>query len=187
MPFQMWAPDVYQGAPTPMTAFLSVASKASGFAILLRVLWTASRSSPGRLAGPVCCSGGSHHDGWQPGGDTAAEHQANDGLLQRRHGRLPVGGHRRGGTGGGDVGHSLLPAGLYFHKPGRLRRHHRLLEPRRQRRDRRLRRALRALAVRWPLVSPSVSSRSSASRRWPASSGSSMSSRRPTRAACSGW
>jgi NADH-quinone oxidoreductase subunit N len=37
-PFQMWVPDVYQGAPTPVTAFLSVGSKAAGFVIVLRVL-----------------------------------------------------------------------------------------------------------------------------------------------------
>lgn len=37
-PFQFWVPDVYQGAPTPVTAFLSVASKAAGFVVLLRVL-----------------------------------------------------------------------------------------------------------------------------------------------------
>ena len=34
-PFQVWVPDVYQGAPTPVTAFLAVASKAAGFAVLL--------------------------------------------------------------------------------------------------------------------------------------------------------
>lgn len=39
-PFQFWVPDVYQGAPTPVTAFLSVASKAAGFVVLLRVLQT---------------------------------------------------------------------------------------------------------------------------------------------------
>ena len=38
-PFHMWAPDVYEGAPTPVVAFLSVASKAAAFAILLRVLF----------------------------------------------------------------------------------------------------------------------------------------------------
>jgi NADH-quinone oxidoreductase subunit N len=38
VPFQMWVPDVYQGAPTPITAFLSVGSKAAGFIVLLRVL-----------------------------------------------------------------------------------------------------------------------------------------------------
>ncbi|HZU06661.1 MAG TPA: NADH-quinone oxidoreductase subunit N [Chloroflexota bacterium] len=37
VPFQMWTPDVYEGAPTPITAYLSVASKAAGFAVLLRV------------------------------------------------------------------------------------------------------------------------------------------------------
>ncbi|MDO8674141.1 MAG: NADH-quinone oxidoreductase subunit N [Dehalococcoidia bacterium] len=37
VPFQMWAPDVYEGAPTPITAFLSVGSKAAGFAVILRV------------------------------------------------------------------------------------------------------------------------------------------------------
>ena len=35
-PFHMWSPDVYQGAPTPFTAFLSVASNAAGLAIMIR-------------------------------------------------------------------------------------------------------------------------------------------------------
>ncbi|MBI3590167.1 MAG: NADH-quinone oxidoreductase subunit NuoN [Candidatus Melainabacteria bacterium] len=39
-PFHMWSPDVYDGAPTPATAFLSVISKASGFAISLRLIIT---------------------------------------------------------------------------------------------------------------------------------------------------
>ncbi|MBI4328909.1 MAG: NADH-quinone oxidoreductase subunit N [Chloroflexi bacterium] len=39
IPFQMWVPDVYEGAPTPITAYLSVASKAAGFAVLLRVFY----------------------------------------------------------------------------------------------------------------------------------------------------
>jgi NADH-quinone oxidoreductase subunit N len=41
VPFHMWAPDVYQGAPTPVTAFLSVGPKAAGFGILLRFIYTA--------------------------------------------------------------------------------------------------------------------------------------------------
>ena len=40
-PFQIWAPDVYQGAPTPTTAFLAIGSKAAGFVLLLRVLFKA--------------------------------------------------------------------------------------------------------------------------------------------------
>ncbi|MFO1475665.1 MAG: NADH-quinone oxidoreductase subunit N [Verrucomicrobiota bacterium] len=41
VPFQLWVPDVYQGAPTPTTAFLAAGSKAAGFALLLRLLFTA--------------------------------------------------------------------------------------------------------------------------------------------------
>ncbi|MEX2161105.1 MAG: NADH-quinone oxidoreductase subunit N [Anaerolineales bacterium] len=37
VPLHFWAPDVYEGAPTPVTAFLSTASKAAGFAVLVRV------------------------------------------------------------------------------------------------------------------------------------------------------
>ena len=40
-PFHMWAPDVYEGAPTPVTAFLSVGPKAAGFAMLLRFFYDA--------------------------------------------------------------------------------------------------------------------------------------------------
>jgi NADH-quinone oxidoreductase subunit N len=40
-PFQIWAPDVYQGAPTPTTAFLAIGSKAAGFVLLLRLLFLA--------------------------------------------------------------------------------------------------------------------------------------------------
>jgi NADH-quinone oxidoreductase subunit N len=41
VPFQMWTPDVYEGAPTPVTAFLSTASKAAGFAVILRIFQSA--------------------------------------------------------------------------------------------------------------------------------------------------
>lgn len=42
VPFQIWAPDVYQGAPFPSTAFLAVGSKAAGLVLLLRVLFEAA-------------------------------------------------------------------------------------------------------------------------------------------------
>lgn len=38
VPFHFWSPDVYEGAPTPITAFISTASKAAGFAVLVRVM-----------------------------------------------------------------------------------------------------------------------------------------------------
>ena len=52
VPFQIWVPDVYQGAPTPITAFLSVGSKAAGFVVFMRVLQTffSARAIEGRMA-----------------------------------------------------------------------------------------------------------------------------------------
>lgn len=43
-PFHMWAPDVYEGAPTSVTAFLSIGPKAAGFAVMGRVFFTAFES-----------------------------------------------------------------------------------------------------------------------------------------------
>ncbi len=52
VPWHMWCPDVYEGAPTPFTAFLSVGPKAAGFAMAARLLWGALdvKSSMGGLA-----------------------------------------------------------------------------------------------------------------------------------------
>jgi len=53
VPFHMWAPDVYEGAPTPVTAFFSIGPKAAGFAVLIRLLapyWNAGFRS-GKLFG----------------------------------------------------------------------------------------------------------------------------------------
>ena len=50
VPFHMWSPDVYEGAPTPATAFFSVAPKAAGFAVLVRFYYTV-------FAGPDAVAG----------------------------------------------------------------------------------------------------------------------------------
>lgn len=51
VPFHFWSPDVYEGAPTPVTAFLSVGSKAAGFAMLMRFFKIAIPAEPtGELA-----------------------------------------------------------------------------------------------------------------------------------------
>jgi len=47
VPFHLWAPDVYEGAPTPITAWLSVASKAAGLAVMTRFLLVAVPSTSG--------------------------------------------------------------------------------------------------------------------------------------------
>ena len=46
VPWHMWVPDVYQGAPTPVAAFLSVASKAAAFAVLMRLLYSFAGFEP---------------------------------------------------------------------------------------------------------------------------------------------
>src|SRR5262245_24457436 len=54
VPFHFWCPDVYQGAPTPVTAFLSIAPKAAGFAIMLRFFFSGMASGTGwELSGAV--------------------------------------------------------------------------------------------------------------------------------------
>jgi NADH-quinone oxidoreductase subunit N len=51
VPFHMWSPDVYEGAPIPVTAFLSVGPKAAGFAVLVRFFYTVF-ASPGEAGSP---------------------------------------------------------------------------------------------------------------------------------------
>jgi NADH-quinone oxidoreductase subunit N len=56
VPFHFWCPDVYQGAPTPVTAFLSVAPKAAGFAIMMRFFYhglATPRTGPWDLVGTI--------------------------------------------------------------------------------------------------------------------------------------
>jgi NADH-quinone oxidoreductase subunit N len=55
-PFQVWAPDVYQGAPAPVTAFLAAGPKVAAFAIFLRVYLTAFGPISGRWEGIVWSS-----------------------------------------------------------------------------------------------------------------------------------
>ncbi len=46
VPFHFWTPDVYEGAPTPFTAFVSTASKAAGFAVFLRLFQSGAMGAP---------------------------------------------------------------------------------------------------------------------------------------------
>ncbi len=57
-PFHLWAPDAYQGAPTPSAALIASASKLAGFTLFLRLLWPGL----GALAGDVSVAGNS--GGW---------------------------------------------------------------------------------------------------------------------------
>jgi NADH-quinone oxidoreductase subunit N len=56
VPFHMWTPDAYDGAPTPVTVFMAVSVKGAAFAVMLRVLWTV-------FGDPASTSG---RTGWPP-------------------------------------------------------------------------------------------------------------------------
>jgi NADH-quinone oxidoreductase subunit N len=53
VPFHMWTPDVYEGAPTPVTALMSAGVKAAAFAALVRVFWSLSQGASTGLAAPL--------------------------------------------------------------------------------------------------------------------------------------
>jgi len=50
VPFQLWVPDIYEGAPTPVTAYLAIGSKAAGFAALIRLMMTVFAPAQSTLA-----------------------------------------------------------------------------------------------------------------------------------------
>ena len=95
VPFHMWAPDVYEGAPTPITAFLSVGSKAASFAMLLRIFVEGlpAMSADWRLLfevlSIVTMTVGQHR------GADADERQAHARVLVDRARRLPADRRRR--------------------------------------------------------------------------------------------
>jgi len=109
-PFQIWTPDVYQGAPAPTTAFLAIGSKAAGFVLLLRVLFTAV---------PAVHHFRHHHPLWQPLRAAAAQRQAPDGLFQHRACGLSAAG-RGGAKCQRPGGNYVLPRRLSFHGAGRV-------------------------------------------------------------------
>ena len=102
VPFHMWTPDVYEGAPTPVTALMSVTAKIGGFAALLRVLVTGlsvlilAEGDPRCLANYRDDHRHTHVGAGQLRGDFAAEPQANAGVFVDRSRRL----HHGGGGGG---------------------------------------------------------------------------------------
>ena len=96
VPFHMWAPDVYEGAPTPVTAFLSVGSKAASFAMLLRIFLEGAAVDERRLAAAVRGAGDRDDDGRQHRGADADEPQADARVLVDRARRLPADRRRRG-------------------------------------------------------------------------------------------
>ena len=121
VPFHMWTPDVYQGAPTPVTGFMAAVAKAGAFAALLRVLASAFVTQRDLAAHHLRrwrCSRWCSARSWR----CAARRQADAGVLvdqpRRLHPARPV-----GRVAAGHVGGPVLPRRL--HVPGRRLVRHR--------------------------------------------------------------
>ena len=127
VPFHMWTPDVYQGAPTTLTGYMSTASKVAAIAALVLVLYngidqtTAQSDAGGNLQHVLAlCSPGNRGAGQSVGADSE-KRQAHAGLLIYCPCRLCVdwlGGGHFGCVFGGDV----LPAHLCADESGCVRR-----------------------------------------------------------------
>ena len=78
-PFQLWTPDVYQGAPTPVTALMASGPKAAAFALLLRILLTVDAAGTVLVLGAMDFRGADDGRG-KSGGAGADQHQAHAGV-----------------------------------------------------------------------------------------------------------
>ena len=99
VPFQIWVPDVYQGAPTPVAAFLSVGSKAAGFVVLIRVLtaFSAAPAIQGKMTLILFLIAAATLLYGNLAAPAAEQSQAAASLFEHRPRRLP---HGRGGQRG---------------------------------------------------------------------------------------
>ena len=120
VPFHMWTPDVYQGAPTPVTAFMSVGTKAAAFVALIRVLAALpTAEQPWLLALAILAVL------TMTLGNLAALRQTS---LKRmlayssiaHAGYILIG--LAAGNAEGHRGRAVLPAGVHLHDAGRVRR-----------------------------------------------------------------
>ncbi len=121
VPFHMWSPDVYEGAPTPVTGFMASIVKVGAFAAFLRVLISALGTQLDDLA-PDHLRAGRALDGRRRGPRRgAAQRQAPARVLVRQPRRVhPPGPLRRRPEG--DRGDALLPDDLRADRRGDLRR-----------------------------------------------------------------
>ncbi len=121
VPFHMWAPDAYEGAPTSITALIATGSKAAAFASLLRVLLTALRGAP--LDWPMLMWGMAAIT--MTVGNVVALAQQNIKRMLAYSSIAHVGYMLVGVVAGGSLGNgarALLPARVHVHHRGRLRR-----------------------------------------------------------------
>ena len=97
VPFHTWAPDTYEGAPTPITAFLAVLSKSAGFVALLQLILIAFASRSDVIEPLMWVLSALTMTVGQPDRPAADEHRPDARLLGRRPGRLHAGPAGGGG------------------------------------------------------------------------------------------
>jgi NADH-quinone oxidoreductase subunit N len=119
-PFQIWAPDVYQGAPTPVAAFLSAGPKAAAFAIFLRIFMTAFEPIGKRVGAAGVGFGAALDDHRQLRRAAADQHQAHAGVQFDRARRLRDGG-ADGALRGGHAAAMFYLAAYALHERRRVR------------------------------------------------------------------
>ena len=90
-PFQVWTPDVYEGAPSPVVALMSTGPKVAAFAVLLRILYGAYPQLHAHWLLLRMDHGGPLHDGGQSGCAAPAQREAHAGLFFHRSRRLYAG------------------------------------------------------------------------------------------------
>ena len=100
VPFHQWTPDVYEGAPTSVTAFMSVTVKVAAFAGLMRIVRGRLRRRRRDAARRALVAGRRHDDRRQRDGRDPGEREAPARLLERRARGLPADRPRRGHAGG---------------------------------------------------------------------------------------
>ena len=119
VPFHMWTPDVYEGAPTPVTAFMAVGVKLAAFAASSASSWSISSSVGAHWQTGAVGNRGADDDGRKPNRGRADQYQADACVLGDRARR--VSSARDGGGSAVGAGDSLLPARIRIHEPRRVR------------------------------------------------------------------
>ena len=122
-PFHQWTPDVYQGAPTPVTAFMSVATKAAVFCVLVRFFEVALGPAAGDWQPALAALAAVSIVVGNVGALGPELAQAPARLLERRPGRLHDGRRGRGQRGRRQRAR-LLPRRLRADEPGGVRGDH---------------------------------------------------------------
>ena len=128
VPFHTWAPDTYTGAPTPVTAFLSIASKAAGFVALMTLIFVAFPNN-NVYEYPDLGDGGADDDRRQRAGTASDEHRAHARVLLVSQGGfilMPAGDRGRSECRWcGAQRSGRVPARLRLDEPRCVRRGHR--------------------------------------------------------------